>query len=99
MVERKKDIQSDLRRASQKIAREVDLPRSLFSGLAHMELEGNKEAIVEGCGGVLEYEEGIITLDTGNSKTRFMGRDLVIKALTDERAIISGNILSIEFIT
>lgn len=34
-----------------------------MSGLSiqsHMELNGNREAVVEGCGGVLEYDEMVL---------------------------------------
>ena len=65
--------------------------------VSHMELSGNREAIVEGCKGVVEYDEGIIRLNLGKNIVRFTGTGLSIRTLTLEQAIITGNILSIDF--
>lgn len=98
-MSRRQGKQPERRRAAEIIAREMDLPTAVFSGMAHIELEGNKEAVVEGCKSVLEYEEGIIRLDLGKNSIRFMGHGLVIRTLSTDKAVIRGTILSIEFIT
>lgn len=63
-----------------------------------MELNGNREVIVEGCGGVLEYDSGVVRVKTGKLVARFTGRDLTIKCLTAESLVIEGFITGIEFL-
>jgi sporulation protein YqfC len=76
-----------------------DIPGSAINGIAHIELAGNREAIVDGCQGVLEYDENVIKLTTGKMVIKFMGRGLQIKVLTHDSAVVSGFITNIEFIT
>lgn len=81
----------------EKLTQELEIPQAALRGVSHMELSGNREAIVEGCKGVVEYDEGIIRLNLGKNIVRFAGTGLSIRTLTLEQAIITGNILSIDF--
>ena len=83
----------------EKIESALELPSGMFGGLAHIELSGNREAIIEGCKGVLEYDENLVRINTGKMIIRFLGRDLTIRNLTDNSAIIEGYITSIEYMT
>lgn len=85
--------------AREKLTQELEIPQAALRGVSHMELSGNREAIVEGCKGVVEYDEGVIRLNLGKNIVRFMGTELSIRTLTLEQAIITGNILSIDFST
>ena len=67
--------------------------------LSQAELSGNRRAVVEGCRGILEYEEGVIRLNTTSGIVRFMGRDLTMNCLTEDSAVVSGTILSVEFLS
>ncbi len=77
----------------------LDIPGAARPGMMQMELSGNTEAVVDGCTGVLEYDENIIRLSGGKMTVRFMGRGLQIKALTHSSAIITGYLISIEFLS
>lgn len=65
----------------------------------HMEINGNQEAVLEGCGGVLEYDTGVVRVKAGKLIVRFTGRGLVIKCLTTDSLVVSGFITGIEFLT
>ena len=54
---------------------------------------------VEGCKGVLEYDEDMVKLNLGKMILQVRGRDLNIKGLTDDAAVLEGYFLSIEFLT
>lgn len=82
-----------------KVARLLELPAAALPNMAHIELLGNREAIVDGCKGVLEYDENVVRLHTGKITLRFTGSDLSIKSLTADQAIIEGIILNIEFLS
>ncbi len=83
----------------EKIEAVLELPSGIFEGLAHMELSGNREAVIEGCKGVLEYDENLVRINTGKMVIRFLGRNLTIRNLTDDSAIIEGYITSIEYMS
>lgn len=77
----------------------LEIPPSSLSGISQMEIAGNREAVITGCQGVLEYDENVIKLTTGKMSIRFMGRGLQIKVLTHDSAVVTGFITNIEFIT
>ena len=67
-----------------------------ISGL-RVEIVGNKEVIVDGCDGVVNYDTEIISLKSGKFLIEIKGRRLNLKVLTDSLAIISGIVSSIEY--
>ncbi|MCI1966706.1 MAG: YabP/YqfC family sporulation protein [Oscillospiraceae bacterium] len=74
------------------------LVRSGLHMPTHIELNGNTEAIVDGCGGVLEYDTDVVRIRTGKLIVRFTGRDLVIKCLTADSLVVTGYFTGIEFL-
>ncbi len=80
-----------------RLSKTFEMPENVFSGGAQMEILGNREAIVDGCKGVIEYDDEIIRLSTGNMIVCFRGVGLEIKGLTASNAVISGMITAIEF--
>ncbi len=86
------------RTVKEKISEELDLPLSSMPGMPNIELAGNRQAIVEGCKGVLEYDDDVIKLNLGKSIVKFVGSDLSINSYRLEQAVISGNIFAVEFL-
>lgn len=82
-----------------KAARAVELPIDFVAGMVHFDFSGNREVVVEGCQGVLEYDENIVYIDTGKMKVRFLGRDLILRNYVDKSITVSGFINSVEFLT
>lgn len=83
--------------AAQVVRESIDLPDIARQNMAHLELAGNREAVVDGCKGILRYEEGIISLNTGRGSITFRGDQLCMNNMKYEQAVITGTILSIEF--
>lgn len=81
-----------------RLERALELPAGTLTGGGRMELTGNRRAVVEGCRRVLEYEEDCIRLETEDGVVRFRGRDLCVNCLTDRCAVVSGTVLSVEFL-
>ncbi len=79
------------------ISRNLDLPTDTVSGYAHIEMSGNREVIVEGCKGVLEYSDCVISLNTGKLTVKFCGCDMTILSMQGSQAIIKGIITCVEF--
>ena len=80
------------------LARAFDMPEGVFSDFSQISLSSNREAVVEGCGGVLEYDSSLIRLNLNQMMVQFTGRNLEIKCMTGESVIVQGFILGIEFI-
>ncbi len=59
----------------------------------------NRQAIVDGCKGVVEYNDGIVKLNCGKLVLKFQGQNLSIRALCIDQIAICGQILSFEFLT
>lgn len=79
------------------ISRSLDLPQDAVSGYAHIELSGNKEAIIEGCQGVLEYSDSLIALNTGKLTVRVCGCGLTIVSMQNGQAVIKGTITGVDY--
>ena len=90
MAERKRALE-------EKLTEELGFPKAIVNGFNHIELFGNREAIVNDCAGILEYSDGRIKLNMGKNTVLFCGSDLCMKEYGPCRAMISGNIMTIEF--
>lgn len=77
----------------------IKLPECALPDFSHFEINSNKEVIVEGCKGILQYDENIIRVNMGKMVTSFCGRNLSLKCLDSDSLVIIGFITSIEFIT
>lgn len=64
----------------------------------HMEINGNREVVVEGCSGVLEYDIDVVRIRAGRLVIRFTGRGLCIQSLTADSLVVTGFITGIEFL-
>lgn len=82
-----------------KIVNSTQLPLCSSLNFAHFEVNSNREVIIEGCKGILQYDENIIRINMGKMITAFCGRKLSVKCLNPDSLIIVGFITSIEFIT
>ncbi len=77
--------------------KDISVLAANLSGV-HMEINGNREIILEGSRGVVEYGENSIKINTGKYIISFQGRGLHIKCMTDCDIVIHGFITSIEYI-
>lgn len=96
---RKRNCKTESRseRILDSISRSLDLPQDTVSGYAHIEITGNREVIVEGCEGVLEYGDSVIALNTGRLTVRISGCELTIVSMQNGQAIIKGIITGVDY--
>lgn len=83
--------------AAQLIGESLDLPNIAKPHTAHLEISGNSEALVDGCKGILAYDDGYIKLNLGRGTVAFTGSDLSLENMTFEQAVITGVIATVEF--
>lgn len=62
-----------------------------------VELLSDREAVVDGCRGILEYSESCIRLCTGALTVRFCGEGLTMRSFGSTGAVVAGKIRSVDF--
>lgn len=77
----------------------LQLPYGTLRSSVNFEIHGNREIIIEGSRGVLEYNENTIKINAGKFIVCFSGRGLCIKCLSDSSMVIVGCITQIEYLT
>lgn len=80
-----------------KLAGEMQLPLSALRDTFRIELTDNREMHVDGCSGILEYDTDNITLSLKNNRVSIGGFSLEIASFSDNQAVITGEIISINF--
>ncbi len=81
-----------------KIAEELQVPRNAICNTFSIEFRGQNSVSVEGCLGVLEYDENTLTLNLGNNTVRFTGHNLEISNFFEQQALLTGTVIFMEFI-
>lgn len=76
-----------------------NLVSEFFVDEPKIEMLGNREMIVDGCKGVVEYNETLIKLSLGESVLSLSGDNLIIKSFDSSVAVISGQICDISFVS
>ncbi len=67
------------------------------AGGSLIQLTGNRTAVVDGCDGIVDYDDEKVILRTGRLTVRFSGRGLRLKRLTENSAVIEGFISTVEY--
>lgn len=83
---------------AEKLEQALRLPVGALDNTARMELSGNRRVLVEGCRGIVKYDEDGIELRTVGGVVRFIGRELCMNSLNPACAVITGRLLSLEFL-
>ncbi|HOJ48482.1 MAG TPA: YabP/YqfC family sporulation protein [Bacillota bacterium] len=65
---------------------------------AYIELRGNNDLLIEGCDGLLGYEEDLITLQVGKQVLNIKGKRLTMRYLSEKKIGISGYIKGVEYV-
>lgn len=66
-------------------------------GGAVLSITGNHSAIVDGCDGIVDYDDEKVILRTGRLTVRINGRELRLRRLTENSAMIDGVISMVEY--
>lgn len=95
---KKKVMQMKKRRIPLRVEQALQLPAGTLTNDVRLELTGRRRAVIEGCRRILEYEDDTIRLDTPDGALRFMGQGLCMDCLTPTAVVITGTILSVEYL-
>ena len=73
------------------------LKQDMLPSGVKVEVFSNKEAIIEGCKGIMEYNEEYIKLNIGCGSIVFTGKGLFAYSYFCETLVIKGRINNIEY--
>lgn len=82
----------------EKTAGALDLPCDVVAGLPRMELLGDREFRMEYHRGILSYGANEIRIGGGKLSVCLKGDGLELRAMNPEELLITGRILSLEFL-
>ena len=68
----------------------------LLAGI-HTEIFSNKKIIIEGCQSIVDYQNNYLKLKIKKGFLNILGNEFLITSFEEEKIVIKGNILSIEF--
>ncbi len=85
------------KKLKEKFTEILELPKEIVLNMPKLMMLGNGDLIVENYKGIMEYEEGIVHINTTAGIILVKGIDIYIKEITSESIMIYGNILSLEF--
>lgn len=81
-----------------RVERALELPGGTLTDVPHIELTGKRKAVVEGCHGILSYDDDAVRLNTGCGIVRITGQQLTLRAMSDDSAMVTGCLLCVEFL-
>ena len=80
-----------------KAAEILGLPQGTFKNFPSIQIRGNREIIIDGCTGLLSYDEADILIETKYCRIRVAGRSLTLKNLARNILAVRGFIQNVEF--
>ena len=60
-------------------------------------LTGNRAAVIDGCDGIVDYDEAQVIFRTGRLTVRIAGQGLRLMRLTEHSASVEGLIVGVEY--
>ena len=80
-----------------RLAEILSFPQGTFKNFPAIQIRGNREITIDGCTGLLSYEEENILLETKYCRINIIGRTLTLSNLTKNILAIRGFIKNVEF--
>ena len=75
----------------------LDLPEYSVTQGMRIEINSDREAVIENCRSVLEYTPETVRLLTPKVTVKFTGKELCIENMSRSSAMVRGKINSLEF--
>ncbi|WHH59581.1 sporulation protein YqfC [Petroclostridium sp. X23] len=102
-MKRKKSNQSkneikEKKNIKEKVSDILELPQEIMMDIPKLVFIGNKTLTIENYKGIIEYSENMIRINTKAHMLKITGKSLEIKNITAEEVMITGDILTFEFI-
>ena len=76
----------------------VDYKTIASTGQLQTTVNGNREVIIDGGKGILEYDNENVCVNAGTMQIKVFGTDLEIKCFSERSIIIVGTVRSVEYL-
>lgn len=84
-------------RIKERISNALELPKDIILDVAKVTIIGNNQVTVENHKGIIEYNDALIRVNTGNGILKVCGARLNIKNILQEEIVIVGDISGVSF--
>jgi sporulation protein YqfC len=81
----------------EKLAKLFELPPDLFGNRPKVTAVGRGEVLIENFKGIMDFEEGMVRINTNNGVIKITGSGITIREITSEAIIIGGKISNIDY--
>jgi len=82
----------------EKVSEILELPKEIVLNIPKLTMLGMGDLIIENYKGIIEYDSCRIRVNTGVGIIKIIGNRLVIREITSEDIMVSGEIAALEFI-
>lgn len=79
-------------------AERFDLPADAVAGMPKLTITGKARVLIENHKGLIEYGRELVEVNGGRVRIRVHGGDLELRAMNQDDLVITGAIVSVEFI-
>ncbi len=84
-------------RFKERLSDAFELPKDIILDIPRTTVLGSQQVSIENHKGIIEYDEKIVRINTGNGIVKIEGNNLMIKYVLQEEIIIEGEISAIIF--
>jgi sporulation protein YqfC len=81
----------------ERLARMFELPPDMLGNKPKVTAVGRGEVLVENYKGIMDFEDGVVRINTGNGVIKVSGTGITIREITSEAVIIGGKITNIDY--
>lgn len=79
------------------LAEALELPRDIILDISKIIIIGTDSFTIENHKGIVTYCDNKISINTGTGIITIIGKGLIIKSILEEKIIVKGQLISIEF--
>ncbi len=81
----------------EKLARLFEIPGDVYGNRPKVTAIGRGEVLIENFRGIMDFQSGMIRINTNNGVIKVTGEALNIREITNEEIIIGGKISNIDY--
>lgn len=81
----------------EKLARLFEIPGDAYGNRPKVTAIGRGEVLIENFKGIMDFQDGMIRINTNNGVIKVIGEALNIREITSEEIIIGGKISNIDY--
>lgn len=96
-IKHEKKVAADSQSLGEKLARIFEIPGDVMGNRPKVTAIGRGEVLIENFRGIMDFQDGIIRINTNNGVISITGSALNIREITSEEIIIGGKISNIDY--